>query len=165
MAVTVTTTLPERDAPGILRTILEESTASAELTPRTMAVLAEALADRRLVVAFVDDTLAGWGLRERLAPSIFELGFTYTRPEYRHEPVFRAIAHELVSPPGTYVLATYHPSMLDFLARELGFRETTLGTVVWLSRGRFLTKRLSREARRSIGSRLSTKRPRYGMLE
>lgn len=165
MAVTIVTELPAETAANTLSEIHAISTATAELTPRSMAVLERALADGRLVIGFVDGTLAGWGLKEPLGRGVFELGMAYTKPEFRGFPVFVGVTQRLVAPGSTYVFATYDPKAVAYMRRRFGFRETTLGEVVRRSRGRFLLKRLDRASRRSIASRIATLTPKYAILD
>lgn len=164
MAVTIVTELPAETASTTLAEIHAISTASAALTPRSMEVLTRALEDGRLVIGFVDGTLAGWGLKESLGRSVYELGMTYTKPEFRGHPVFDGVTRRLVEPGATYVFATYDPAIVAYMRRRFGFRESSLGEVLWRSRGRFLFKRLDRASRSSIGARLSVRTPLYAIL-
>lgn len=164
MAVTVTTHLPRHRRDDLLAEIERESAASAELTPRSRETLERLAEAGDLVVAFEDGVLAGWGIREPLAPGLKELGMVFVKPQFRSAGVFAPLAHRLVEAGFNYVVATYNPAMVRFVQREFGFVPTTLGHVIRRSRGRFLTKRFDRRSRHSIGRRIARSTPLYAIL-
>jgi hypothetical protein len=163
--VTFTTELDSERANEVLTAIFDVSVATPELTPRSRETLVDALADGRLVMAFVDGELAGWGLREPLGRNLVELGLTYTKPQFRSEPVLRGVAELLVAPGNSCVLATYEPRIIAYMVRRFGFRQCTLGEIVRRSRGRFLFKRFDRASRAAIRSRLKHRTPHYAILD
>lgn len=165
MAVVVTTTLEPEDVDDVLSEINRISVKTHELTPRSVEALRGLLVQNNLVMVFVDGQLAGWGVREPLARGVFELGMTFVRPEFRSTTAFDRLAHELVSGNRTFLVATYKPELVRYLEREFGFRQSHLTEFIWLSRGRFLSKRLSRESRRAVRSHLKNAKPFYTLKD
>lgn len=150
---------------AVLDEVHSVSVNSGQLTPRSPKKLLKLLNDGRLVLAFIDEELAGWLVAERLSPGLSELGMAYVKPEYRNEPVFDALAHRAITDDEAFLFATYNTNMLRYVEREFGFVPVSLWHVVWRSWGLFLLKRLGRDARLSIGNRMKTLQPLFALRE
>ena len=136
-----------------------------ELTPRPLETLHELAREGRLVLLHSDGKLAGWAAIERLTKNLSELGMVYIRPEYRSAKAFDTLIQEIAKRPERMLLATYTGAIMRYAGKVWKSREITLAKAIWISRGRFLTKRLNPESRESIQGRLASATPRYALIE
>jgi hypothetical protein len=161
LAIKVVTSPTSTELDSALAIIETESFSGNQVTPRSRETLIHASGKGNLLLAYSDDTLAGWGLIEPLTRKVSELGMTYIRAEFRNQPVFAAIAATMDARSETLLMATYHPHLASFAIKHRGFSRSSLAEFIWVSRGKFLFKRLGAAARKSVNQRLAVSEPSY----
>jgi hypothetical protein len=134
----------------VLPEIYEIGFSDPNLTPRSLATLGKLASQGDLVLIKVDNKVAGWGIREALTKNLKEIGMMFIKPEYRSPSAFITLARALAADPTAMVLATYDKALIRQAVLEFNFREVGLLTVVIRSRGRFITKRLTRSSRKAV---------------
>lgn len=156
MVVSVST---GRLADDILDEIHQVSTSQTSLTPRSIQKLRELNRDGDVLAAFVSGELAGWGLREPLGGSWFELGMLYVKPKFRALDVFLKLCPALVQKPGGYVFATYDKHLRRYALERWDFVDSSIWAVALRTRGRFITKRLDAQSRKSVSQKMKNSKP------
>jgi hypothetical protein len=134
----------------VLPEIYETGFRDPNLTPRSLETLGEIANKGDLVLIKVDDKVAGWGIREVLTKNFKEIGMMFIKPEYRSPGAFIALARGLADDPSSMVLATYDKALIRQAVLEFNFREVGLLEVIIRSRGRFITKRLTKASREAV---------------
>jgi hypothetical protein len=136
-----------------------------ELTPRRLDTLQKLAREGRLVLIHSEGELAGWAAVERLTRNLSELGMVYIKPEHRSAKAFDTLIKEIARRPERMLLATYSSVIMRYAGKVWKSHEITLAKAIWISRGRFLTKRLNPESRESIQGRMTSATPRYALIE
>ena len=165
LAINIVRQVSAERSPIVLAEVYRVSVESGELTPRSLKKLEKLLKQGRLVLAFIDDQLAGWVVAEKLAPGLSELGMAFVKPEFRNQPVFDALAHRAITNDEAFLFATYNPAMLRYVEREFGFVPVPLWRVALRSWGVFVFKRLGRVARNSVRERMKVSQPLFALRE
>lgn len=165
MAVTVQELDTDENGSVILEKIFEITSAEPRLTPRSLEKLKRLARDKNVLVAYVDGQLSGWAIREPLGGKVYELGLFYVMPQFRSEDVFSHLCPALLSRSGTYIFATYNARLMNLAKQKFGFRETKLVELALKSRGRFITKRLDAESRRSVKEKMRDEKPILAIRE
>ena len=163
MALSASSLHSKAAAELIIQEIGRLTSTSDDLTPRSEAALRAVAKNGDLIALYNDGTLAGWGIRERLCPGVKEVGLMFIKPEFRSATAFAALTDALGNDDSTLVIATYDPALIRNLIAKHGFKTSTLAKVAWISRGRFITKRLSRETRQAVASHTAKAKPLFAV--
>ena len=163
MVLELRTKLPPSEAESVIAQIQAITANGHELTPRPDEKLRAALNNGELITVYSGLELVGWGLIEPLTKNCSELGLTYIKPSHRGSAAFELLSMRMTAIGGTLLFATYDAGLMSYATRLLGFRPSSLGEFLKVSRGRFVFKRLNRESRKSIRGRMRTAKPLYGI--
>jgi len=145
--------------------IHDKSQSVPELTPRSLQQL-QTLSEKRLIAVARDGKkIIGWVISEPLANRVFELGLGFVEKPYRGRNILYKMLELLVEDKGSsYVFATFEPRIMQSMREEFGFTSSSLKEVILISKGRFVTKRLSSlSATRRVTSHLKEKKAIYGI--
>ena len=163
LALVATTTLDPVALPEVLTQIEQQVLAEPGLTPRSRRALRKVANSGDLILLWSEGNLAGWGVRERLAPGVKEVGLMFVKPEFRSAVAFAELARELTTDRATLVMASYDPALIRYVVAKLGFRKATLGNVALRSWGGFITKRLSKTARTAVRRHTGQAKPLFAI--
>jgi len=165
MAITATFEIAPTTLLAVVKEIFEVTSAQAELTPRSIEKLTELAKANTIAVVYKDNSLVGWGAVERLTKNMSEIGMVFIKPEHRSAEVFNALMQLVANRKDTYLLATYDQALIRYVKTVWNAKETNLLGAIFLSHGKFLTKRLNSESRKSISTRLNDSKPSYAIIE
>ena len=163
MALVATALSAAADNVATIQEICDRSASESSLTPRSLETLRAVANSGDLIVLLNDGSLAGWAIRERLTPKVKEVGLMFVKPEFRSPTAFALLAREVTNDPAELLFATYEPALIRFVIAELGFRASSLWQLTLRSRGRFITKRLSRETRAAVAEHTRTAKPLFAI--
>ena len=141
--------------------IVTETLKDGTLTPRSLESLQQLARAKRLILVFNQRELVGWACLEPLTKTLSELGFAYIKPEHRRQGGFEAIVETVAKLGKPVVMATYNQELMDYGVKNWGIEQVSLLKVAWLSRGKFITKRLDRQTRNAVRQHLSAGKPLY----
>ena len=164
MAITATFKIDSAKIPAIVKEIFEVSSAQAELTPRSIEQLTELAKAETLALVYQDQELIGWAAIEKLTNNLSEIGMVYLKPEYRSAEGFNALMQLVAARKDNYLLATYDQALIRYVKSAWQAKETNLFGAILRSNGKFLTKRLNSESRKSIKKRLKHSKPSYAIV-
>lgn len=164
MALTATFKVPSAELPAIVKEIFEVSSAQAELTPRSIERLTALAQAETLALVYQDQKLIGWAAIERLTKNLSEIGMVYIKPEYRSPEAFNALMQLVAARKDNYLLATYDQALIRYVKNAWQAKETNLFGAILRSHGKFLTKRMNSESRKSINKRLKHSKPSYAIV-
>ncbi len=164
MAITATFQINPAKLSDVVKEIFEVTSAQVELTPRSVEKLSELAKANTLAVVYKDNSLIGWAAVEKLTKNLSEIGMVYIKPEYRSAEAFNALMQLVAKRKDTYLLATYDQSLIRYVKTVWNAKETNLLGAIIRSKGRFITKRLNSESRRSIKTRLKETKPSYAIV-
>jgi GNAT superfamily N-acetyltransferase len=139
VAVTIDTHPSAEDLQQIEHILIREQ----QLTPRRLATLQQS----DIAVARDGDAIVGWLVSEHLGRNVYELGAAFVLPTYRRKGILGRLIDALTRDDATYVAALFSLQLSRYLCEHKNFSETTLMNIVRVSRGKFVTKRLSQSAR------------------
>ena len=165
MALTATTAIEAESLELILLEILTVSAKHPSLTPRNELSLRTVANCGDLITLWNDGTLAGWGVRENLAPGIKEVGLMFIKPELRTPVAFAELARELCNDDATLIFASYDSALIRFVVAKHGFKKTSLLKIALVSRGVFITKRLGKTARNAVREHTSRAKPLFAIRD
>ena len=151
MAVAICTTASVKDLLEIERILAREQ----QLTPRSLAKLEQS----RIAIARDEAKIVGWLVSEPLYGHVNELDAAFVLPDYRRRGILGDLVDALSDPNATYVAALFSPELSRYLCENKGFVETTLMNIIRVSRGKFVTKRLSQSVR--VARHLSAQKALY----
>jgi len=114
-----------------------------EVSERSARLLVRALGHGRLAIATDDGRVVGWFLSEGSGFAPHELGYLFVEPRFRRGEVFDRMLALLLEIESRAVAVTFRPAFASWLERSYGFERSSLGRVVYLSRGAFLLRRLT----------------------
>lgn len=164
-SVRVTTSVRESASGSVIEQIQTLAKDEPSLSLRPLGQLRRALAEGRLAVALNGDRVVGWFLSEQGRCGAPELGFLYVMRGYRDGALFRRMLDLLLTDDLPTVAVTFQPGFAQWAQRTFGFRESTLGEVIWLTRGAFLTRRMTLSRIRAVRAHTSKARPLYLVRE
>lgn len=161
MALKITTKTTKKNT----EYIYENSKNVPELTPRSLNQLNKLSKIDLICVVKDDEKIVGWVISEPLSNSTFELGLAFVEKPYRGQNLlYKMLAILTKDKESNYVFATFEPKILNSMCELLGFYETTLSDVVMVSRGKFVSKRISSiKASRKVAAHLKEKKALYGI--
>ena len=139
----ISRSIPAEQHGRVVAEILALAATDPHITARSARSLRRALRDDRLVVAFDDESVAGWFLSEPCGPGVHELGFIFVHPSVRGDAVFIDMLNLALAIDGRAVSVTFRADFAGWLIRSKGFRRVGLGEATRLSRGWFLLRRLA----------------------
>ncbi|MEO0024706.1 MAG: hypothetical protein RL196_1147 [Actinomycetota bacterium] len=148
---------------ALLTEIEQRVLAEPGLTPRSRRALQKVANSGDLILLWSEGNLAGWGVRERLAPSVKEVGLMFVKPEFRGAVAFAELARELTNDRATLIMASYDPALIRYVVAKCAFQRASLGDVALRSWGRFITKRLSKTARTAVRQHTSLAKPQFAI--
>ena len=164
MAITATFKIASAKIPATVTEIFKVSSAQAELTPRSIERLTELAKAETLALVYQDQELIGWAAIEKLTNNLSEIGMVYLKPDYRSPEAFNALMQLVAARKDNYLLATYDQALIRYVKSAWQAKETTLFGAILRSNGKFLTKRLNSESRKSINKRLKHSKPSYAIV-
>jgi len=164
MAITATFEIEPTKLPTVVKEIFLVTSAQAELTPRSVEKLTALAKANTLAVVYMENMLIGWAAVEKLTKNLSEIGMVFIKPEHRSAEVFNALMQLVAKRKDTYLLATYDQSLIRYVKTVWNAKETNLLGAIVRSKGKFLTKRLNSESRRSIKTRLKETKPSYAIV-
>ena len=146
---------------GLAAEIRSIARAHPEVSERSARQLRRALRADRLAVATDDGHVVGWFLSESGMGGAHELGYLFVESSFRTGEVFDRMLAQLLEIERRAVAVTFRPGLADWLERSYGFERASLGSVIALSRGTFLMRRLSPVRLRAVARHTSEATPIY----
>lgn len=134
MAITIYTDVTSEDLDEIVQQLRD----TTELTPRTRA----SLELNQVAVARDGNKMIGWLISEYLRRNVYEIGGAYINPSYRRQGIFSRLIDKLTLSNQTYIVASYSPYIINHFYNSHKFKKSSLLQVTFLSRGKFITKRV-----------------------
>ena len=162
----VASSSPELSLPEqVLSEVHETSLRQPDLTPRSLDVLRQVAQSGDLITLWSDGSLAGWGVRETLAPGLKEVGLMFVKEHYRSAPAFSELTRELGNDDAALIFASYDPALIRFVIAKHGFKPVSLFKVALVSRGAFIAKRLGKATRKAVREHTNRAKPLFAMRE
>ena len=162
MALTATFATPASQ--NVIAEILQVSQSQVELTPRNRTVLENSAKAGNLAQLYSDKQLIGWALIEPLTRNLAEVGLVFIYPEFRSAGSFNVLMKLIASRPERMLLATYDQNLIRYVCQAWEAKRLNLFQVAFISRGRFITKRLNRASLRAIGDKVKKNKPLYAVV-
>ena len=152
------------DKDQVIAEIQRISEKQPELTPRPKLVLEKALKEGNLALVQDNDELIGWALVEPLTKNISEIGLVFIKPEFRSPAVFDLLMKLVSKRPEKMLLATYDKSLIRYVQKAWKAEQLSLAKVIWLTRGKFVLKRMDKLSRGAIKRKIAKSKPLYAIV-
>lgn len=150
--------------PDLIDEIYKVSLVQPELTPRSKEKLEELARNLNLALVYQNEQLVGWALIEPVGKNLVEVGMLFIKPEARSAAAFADLMSLIAKRREKVIIASYDQKLIRYLVRSWKAKQISLLQVIWLTRGRFILKRLDRNSRTAISRKVKSRKPLYALV-
>ena len=159
--VTINTSIPSDAVEAFVEKVHKACNTDPNLSYRSVHEIKVAYEKGLILIALEDKKIAGWLLRIPYNSGFQELAAGFVDESYRSKGVFAKLLESALCYPLSSCIVTFNRSLAHRLLHTFHFRNSSLGEAVWLSKGKFLTHRLSLSRMYAIKKHYQSGKPIY----
>jgi len=159
--VTINTSIPSDAVEAFVEKVHTACNEDPNLSYRSEHEIRVAYEKGLMLIALDAREIAGWLMRIPYNSGFQELAAGFVEESYRSKGVFeKLIRSALIYTPSSCIV-TFNRALANRLLHTFNFRNSSLGEAVWLSKGKFVTHRLSLSRLRAIKNHYKNSKPIY----